>query len=320
MNIRKNHDLFLLGIILMSAAVLSLLTLVLLHAITKSKSAEDSSAAGYVSDSFDDADTARAQLKPDEAPPYDLSYPYADFLDSDLSDWTEDAPSLNTGLYHSDANTLINDTQTYFFDADARFIHSAEFNNNKINFNIFYSHSTFREGLFLDGLIFNYDGITHVLDLRSLEEPLHFYSIDHYNFSYLTVNDYNFDGFMDIGIYSSRGSINNMIYEIFLYNLRTKSYDHNKELSGLINIYVDKETQTIHSHEEGAGLLHTASAVHNAVYSSFEHKWRNSVLTLVYSETQDYNSDYNLYIRTIRILQNNGRWIEETETFFAEDY
>ncbi|MDR0476055.1 MAG: hypothetical protein LBH43_20610 [Treponema sp.] len=189
-----------------------------------------------------------------------------------------------------------------------QFVHTVEFNNNKIPLTVYYSVNytdPLEEYYSLDSLVFEYDGKKHRLGL----EEIYFYDPDNFDLVDVAV-DYNFDNYMDIAVLSGRGAYHSW-YDIFIYNPEEKKYYYNKELSESPDVWVDVETQTVKAHGKGghAGLIY--------VYN--EYKWENGQLTLIYNSRQDYDEGSGLYILVKRSLQD-GSWLEQTEAFRAEDF
>ena len=96
-------------------------------------------------------------------------------------------------------------------------------------------------------------------------------------------------------------------YNYFIYDTKGKRYEYNEELSGLPNIFVNEETQTLnlHTNDGHAGLMYTSS----------DYKWINGKLTLMRRDNQDYDPDRDIYILTSGVLNNNGVWEEKKQQF-----
>ena len=111
--------------------------------------------------------------------------------------------------------------------------------------NIFYTPDE-EGGHTLDRLEFIYDKKVHSVNLHGTIEPLIFWSYDPENFYHLKLTDYNFDEHKDIAIRSTtRSGASTDRYEIFMYNPKTKDYNHHKELSELDGLWVDEDTKTV---------------------------------------------------------------------------
>ena len=187
---------------------------------------------------------------------------------------------------------------------DLNLVHTVESNNEKIPVSVFYSEISDNEYR-VNSLEFMYDGKKQTL-------PLAFLGLDVYGLERILISadeDYNFDGYMDIGISPGHGSYNTS-YEIFLYDPRMKKFNYHKELSEVPNIWADNKTKTLKSHAKGGhgGLIYYFS----------EYTWENGQLVLICSENQDYDDTSEKYIRTTRTLQN-GVWTEETEAFKEDE-
>ena len=183
--------------------------------------------------------------------------------------------------------------------------HTVEFRDEKIPMTVYGDYDYSKNEGILDRLVFTYKGATQTVPLTGIG----FWNRDTV-FDLISVNDYNFDNYMDIAVNTS-GSAYNTADNIFLYDPQTKGYIYHEELSELIGVWIDGETQTIKTHMKGghAGMLYNAS----------EYKWENGQLTLVSTSNQDYDDSLELYILKTRTLQD-GVWIEKTETFKEEDF
>ena len=215
-----------------------------------------------------------------------------------------------TLIYDPTANLLKYGEDNFRKKTEYEFSHDVYFNEILIPMTVFYTPISDGDGISLNSLVFIYDGARQTLLIPDLEESLHFYNPDFYNFWYISVGDYNFDGYMDVSIYSSRSGVYNAIHEIFLYNPQTKNYNHHKELSDMMGAWADSGTKTINSHGKGgdAGMI----------YYFNEYKWEKEKLVLVSSENQDYDDTLKKYVRTTRTLQN-GKWVQDTDIISIEE-
>jgi hypothetical protein len=188
-------------------------------------------------------------------------------------------------------------------DAEALELHHVVgFNDVEINIHIFYS-AVSEGGYGLDSLVFRYGGVMQtVVAGMNVNDPNELSNL-------ISVDDYNFDGYMDIAILVS-GAANNTIHTIFLYNPQTKVYDYHEELSEMMGVTIDNEKQLLSSFSKGGHA--------GAIYYHGQFKWDNGQLTLIYSENQDWDDASQRYIRTTRTLQNS-EWTQQTDTIRRED-
>ena len=189
------------------------------------------------------------------------------------------------------------ETKTAKTQTSPSLVRTVEFNGKTISITGFQPANSGEDENIIDSLSFAYDGAEHTIRLPFREEQGPWY-FD------VSVNDYNFDNYMDIAILSSRG-VSNQVDEIFIYSPKTKSYSRNNKLSDIMNVWVDKETKILRSHVKGghAGRL----------YESSEYKWEKDELVMIQSENQDYDDASGQYIRITKTLKD-GKWVEKRES------
>jgi len=182
--------------------------------------------------------------------------------------------------------------------------HNVTFKNQTIPMIVFYHSNDEGRYYFTEKITFGYNGDNHTLDIP--EDWYPYNSIGEDSTYNIAVNDFNFDGYMDIAIYNGSGT-STFWYNYFIYNTKGKRYEYNEELSGLPNIFVNVETQTLnlHTNDGHAGLMYTSS----------DYKWIDGKLTLMRRDNQDYDPDRNIYILTSGVLNNNGVWEEKKQQF-----
>jgi len=182
--------------------------------------------------------------------------------------------------------------------------HNAIFKNQIIPMTVFYHYDDDGGYYFTEKITFDYNGDNHTLDIP--EDSYPYNSIGEDSTYNIAVDDFNFDGYMDIAIYNGSGNTT-FWYNYFIYDTKGKRYDYNEELSGLPNIFVNEETQTLnlHTNDGHAGLMYTSS----------DYKWINGKLTLMRTDNQDYDPDRDIYILTSGVLNNNGVWEEKKQQF-----
>ncbi|MDR3001715.1 MAG: hypothetical protein LBU89_10675 [Fibromonadaceae bacterium] len=177
-----------------------------------------------------------------------------------------------------------------------------EHNNQTIDIAVFYSHDADGEFFMhkIDSLRFGHNGKIHTVKVDMGSQI--FGSEDEPNFRLILLDDFNFDGYIDVAVLSNRG-VSNEAYNYFIYNPQTQSYHRSEVLSGLMNASFDKETKTVKAHNSsGAGMY----------YEGETYKWNGDKLTLIQSVKQAPNED-DVLIRTTRTLQD-GEWVEQTDT------
>lgn len=120
---------------------------------------------------------------------------------------------------------------------------------------------------------FKYDGKIHhmkcdiiALDSVRLRQPKIFFK------------DLNFDGFEDLMIQREESGVRNLLFEIYLYNPKTKTFEFNSQLSSLFNCKGDKMKKVI------------ISTVYNGMKVSKEYfKWQKDSLVLIDKKLYSYD-------------------------------
>jgi len=182
--------------------------------------------------------------------------------------------------------------------------HNITFKDQLIPMTVFYHYDDESGYYFTEKITFDYNGDNHTLDIPENWYPYNSIGEDcTYN---IEVNDFNFDGYMDIAIYNGSGA-STFWYNYFIYDTKGKRYEYNEELSGLPNIFINEERQilNLHTNDGHAGLMYTSS----------DYKWINGKLTLMRRDYQDYDPDRDIYILTSGVLNNNGIWEEKKQQF-----
>lgn len=181
--------------------------------------------------------------------------------------------------------------------------HTVEFNNETITMDIRTTAQNYETKL---DLVFMYDGKEQTVSFSTSEDDFNYWWSDP---NVISVDDYNFDDYMDIEINVSGGA-DNVHLKIFLYNPQTKKYVYHQELSD--GVIVDREKQTIRmggyhwGGDNGGGEL-------GLEYYTSEHKWIDGQLTQIYSIDQKYDSNLERYIRTTQTLQDD-KWVQQIDT------
>ena len=207
-------------------------------------------------------------------------------------------------LTYNPATKLMKRGEVYYRKKTEReFFYNAEFNDNEmIAMTVFWSLDEDNEFFpyKVDSLHFVHDDkmLSAVIDMSSEL----FRHDDEPNFGLILVDDYNFDGYLDVAVLSNRG-VSNAAYNYFIRHPRTQSFHRSETLSGLTNASFDKETKTVVTYNvSGAGRY----------YSAEEYKWDGVELTLFRTVSQQPNDD-DVIIRVTRTLRG-GEWTEESET------
>ena len=156
------------------------------------------------------------------------------------------------------------------------------------------------------GLI--YENNVHELKPAGYDLRLSGYYVDFS--SYISCEDYNFDGFIDIGFDNSHesGSLNPKSL-IYLYNPQTNFWEFNEILSAISNLSIDTDKKIVSDHHIGA----------QGSYATRHFKWENNQFTLVYHETMEYDNESEIYTKTTNTLKNNGKWEEKIEKLTFEE-
>ncbi len=122
----------------------------------------------------------------------------------------------------------------------------------------------------------------------------------------LDMIDVNFDGYEDMMIYSHDGGVGpNNGYNFYVYNPKSKRFEHNLILSGLTQTQVDtKAKMIIAAWRNGA-----------AEHGYEEYKWINGKLTMTKQTVETYMQDDN--IRTVTCVYQKGKL--KCETIIVKD-
>ena len=197
------------------------------------------------------------------------------------------------------------------------YVHNVEFNNEEIPLNIYASFYA-RGDYFgqIDSLVFMYDGKKHNVWFTNRDLEM-FNPTNIMRGDLIVINDYNFDGYMDIGIFNALASgTKNKTYETYLYYPKEKKYFYAKELSGMANLYVDKEREIL--------SMFWAGGMASMVFGYSEYKWveddsllLGSKLESIYSVNQESLYPLELFVRKTNTLIN-GVWKTQIDTLTSE--
>jgi hypothetical protein len=263
----------------------------------------------------------------------DDGFPVRQMLDVFSGDLEEVRGQATRFTYRGETKNIVNDDGNFpadavtFYDSDGsisenckifkfekrtaetlQFVYDAEFNDETITVVVFWSHDADNEfsPYKIDSLRFAHGGkiLSAHIDMSS---QIFRYDYEP-NFHLILLDDYNFDGYVDIAVLSNRG-VQNEVYNYFIYNPGSQSFHRSEPLSGMMNAHFNAETQTVTQHNSsGAGMFYTEEA----------YKWDDVELVLFRTVNQAPDDDNEMLIRTTRWLQD-GEWVEETETIRVED-
>jgi hypothetical protein len=120
--------------------------------------------------------------------------------------------------------------------------------------------------------------------------------------------DMNFDGFLDLQIPESLGSIN-AYYACYLWNPEKSLFEKNEALEEIPSPQFHQDTKEIFSFCHG-----TATDNVEALYA-----WRNGTLTLLWRKTQSYAEDSGWFVITEESLKEDGTLGIDFERSFSEE-
>lgn len=109
--------------------------------------------------------------------------------------------------------------------------------------------------------------------------------------------DVNFDGYQDIFILTSWGATGNESGCVWLYNPATGRFDYSKDFSELDGYWLDPATKTI--------TTYSRFGMAGRAYTAAKFKVRNNRPVLVWSETQDWDSNRNQFHCVAQQLRGN---------------
>jgi len=194
--------------------------------------------------------------------------------------------------------------EEYYKTHPQQIAHNVTFKNQKISMTVFYHYDEDSRYYITEKIVFDYDGARQTLEIPGDWYP--YYSIGEDSTYNIDVDDFNFDGFMDIAVFAGTGNTT-FWNNYFIYNPKAKRYEYHEKMSGIPNIFIDEKNKTL--------SMHTNDGYAGMMYTNNEYKWINGELTLIHKENQNYDTDNDIYIRTIGILQNNGAWEEKIQQF-----
>jgi len=192
------------------------------------------------------------------------------------------------------------------------YVHNVEFNKELIPINVYASVNSLDGYGQFDSLVFFYKGNKHSISLASRELGL-FYPISIMREDLIMVDDFNFDGYMDIGIFNTEASgVKNTTYEIYLYYPKEKRYYYARELSGMANLFIDKDRKIL--------SMFWVGGRRSLIFGYSEYKWvkddskhLGEKSELVYSVSQESLYPLDLFVRKTNTLIN-GVWKAQIDT------
>jgi len=190
-----------------------------------------------------------------------------------------------------------------------KLVGTLEFKSEQIPITVFYSdHPAWPGNAKLDSLVFMYKGIKQTVLPIGLDESFFFEP----SYAPISVNDYNFDGFMDIAILGADGR-DWMSYRYFLYDPQKQNYYFSEELSSGDGIELDNKTQTIKLTYLG-GMFEDPDNPSDNRYD--EYKSENGRLKLIRKVREEYDHSLGKYIR--RVWNSQTDEYEPTDTLNVE--
>lgn len=114
---------------------------------------------------------------------------------------------------------------------------------------------------------------------------------------FFTAQDINFDGYQDIKLQIMWGVTGNRIFDFYVYDPITRQFVFSPAISQLSNPIpiTDKEELEVHWNGGMAG----------EIYSKDRYKIKADVITLVYSERQNWNPEQQVLIKVIKVRKDN---------------
>lgn len=122
---------------------------------------------------------------------------------------------------------------------------------------------------------------------------------------YVDSTDYNFDNYPDFSIYNRNESgVHNVMREIFIYDPAKKEYVYHDKLSGMGNVYADKDMKIVRSFWSTGGVDR---------YIIDEHEWYKGELKPIRREESDRIDSLGVVVVKTDSLRN-GVWMSRTDT------
>jgi len=223
---------------------------------------------------------------------------------------TTDNETIRTGSFPiqtlEDSGIIVNPAA---YSYSLQFVYNKEYNNEIIPIALYATFSDSDSLGKMDSLVFVYNHIKQCVWL--IDRDLHlFHPLDIMKCD-IEISDYNFDNYLDIGIYNAEASgVKNTLYEVFLYDPETKNYYYHKELSGMSCLFANKEKKTISTFEQG-GMA-------SMLFGFSEYKWEKDKLVPIYLVNQTYNESLGIFIRNTNTLQNNV-WVTQIDSLMEDE-
>ncbi len=133
-------------------------------------------------------------------------------------------------------------------------------------------------------------------------------AVEEMSMELVSLVDMNFDGFLDLQIPESLGSIN-AYYACYLWNPEKSLFEKNEALEEIASPQFQEDTKEIFSFCHG-----TATDNVEALYT-----WRNGTLTLLWRKTQSYAEDSGRFVITEESLKGDGTLRIDLERSFSEE-
>jgi hypothetical protein len=131
------------------------------------------------------------------------------------------------------------------------------------------------------------------------------------NSDWFRAEDFNFDGYKDIYVMTNWGATGNQYGCVWLYDPATGRFDYNKQFSELPRYWLDPDTKTILTFQNGgqAGMVHQAR----------KYNVENNRLVLIWSEDQDLDQEKNQFHCTVKERQGGNLLTVRDEWISPED-
>lgn len=157
-----------------------------------------------------------------------------------------------------------------------------------------------------EGVIRIQKGTETIQDIPCDEETLR--EAENFSMDFVSLIDMNFDGFLDLQIPESLGSIN-VYYACYLWNPATESFERNDYLEEITSPRFDPARKEISSFCHGSATDNV-----EALYA-----WRNGRLTMLWRKTQSYDEDLGRFVLTEENLREDGTLGTDFERSFSEE-
>jgi hypothetical protein len=132
---------------------------------------------------------------------------------------------------------------------------------------------------------------TQILDARMDETPAEGQT------DFFSAQDINFDGYQDIKLQIMWGATGNRIFDFYVYHPATQQFVFSPAISQLSNPLPLADKQELEVFWNG-GMA-------GEIYSKDRYKIKGEVVTLVYSEHQNWDPEQQVLIKVIKVRKND---------------